>query len=103
MLFFPRESPGITPHTSCQFGAHAPQGRWNRESRLSLGRLIDALYALFRIDDPEVLCDLELAILRLGYVHVHSNMMLTGNHFSRAARPLRDFCVVQCFDNIILL
>ena len=65
--------------------------------------LLYALYALLRIDEPEVLDDLEFAILCLGDVHVHSNVMLTRHHFSRAARPLRDLCVVQCSDNFVLL
>src|SRR5690242_2213909 len=65
--------------------------------------LLYALYALLRIDDPEVLDDLEFAILCLGDVHVHSNVMLTRHHLSRAARPLRDLCVVQSPDNFVLL
>ena len=65
--------------------------------------LLYALYALVRIDDPEVLDDLEFAILCLGDVHVHANVMLTRHHFSRAARTLRDLCVVQRPDNFVLV
>jgi len=62
-----------------------------------------ALHAFLRIHDPEVLDDLESAALRLGDVHVHPEVMLAGHHFSWAARPLRDLCVIQCFDDVVLL
>ena len=61
------------------------------------------MHAFLRIHDPEVLDDLESAALRLGDVHVHPEVMLAGHHFSWAARPLRDLCVIQCFDDVVLL
>src|SRR5712671_1261528 len=36
---------------------------------------------LLRINDAEVLDDLEAAVAGLGDIHVHANMVLTGNHF----------------------
>ena len=46
------------------------------------------------IDDPQALDNLEITVVCLGNVHVHSNVMLTGHHFSRTTRPLGDLCVV---------
>src|SRR3954452_18644327 len=38
------------------------------------------LHALLRVDRAELLDDLELAVNRLGDVHVHPQVMLTGDH-----------------------
>ena len=43
---------------------------------------------------PQALDNLEITVRRLGNVHVHSNVMLTGHHFSWTTRPRSDFCVV---------
>ena len=52
---------------------------------------------------PRFLTILKWPLLRLGDVHVHSNVMLTGHHFSGTARSLGDLCVVQRLDDIVLL
>ena len=53
-----------------------------------------ALHALPRVDNPQALDDLELAVASLSDVHVHSSMMLTGHHLSRTTRALGNLCVV---------
>ena len=65
--------------------------------------LLYALHALLWINDPQALDNLEITVLCLGNVHAHSNVMLTGHHFSWTTRPLGDLCVVQCLDDIRLL
>jgi len=63
----------------------------------------NALHAFLWIDRPQTLDNLEVTVPRLGNVHVHANMMLTRHHFSGATRPLRDLCMVQCLDDMVLL
>ena len=65
--------------------------------------LPNALHALLWIDRPQALDNLEVTVARLGNVHVHANVMLTGHHFSRTTRSFSDLCVVQCLDDIFLL
>ena len=62
-----------------------------------------ALHALPRINDTEVLDDLEMAVVCLGDVHVHADVMLTGRHFRGTARPLGERGVVERPDDRILL
>ena len=50
---------------------------------------------LLGIDNSEVLDDLELAVARLGDVHVHAHVMLAGHHLCGAAGPLRDRRVIE--------
>ena len=59
--------------------------------------------ALLWINDPQALDNLEIAVVGLGNVHVHSNVMLARHHFSRTARSLSDLGVVQRLDDIFLL
>ena len=66
-------------------------------------RLLYALHALLWINDPQALDNLESTVVCLGNVHVHSDVMLTGHHFSWTTRPLGDLCVVQGLDDIFLL
>src|ERR1700691_2700947 len=40
-----------------------------------------------RVNDAQALNDPEMAVVGLGDVRVHANVMLTGHHFSRTARP----------------
>ena len=47
-----------------------------------------AYHALLWINPPQALYNLENTVLRLGNVHVHSNVMLTRHHFSWTTRPL---------------
>ena len=65
--------------------------------------LLYALHALLWINDPQALDNLEFTVLRLGNVDVHSNVMLTGHHFSWTTRPLSDLRMVECLDDIFLL
>ena len=51
--------------------------------------LPNTLHALLWINDPQALDNLEVTVLRLGNVHVHSNVMLTGHHFSWTTRALQ--------------
>jgi len=59
--------------------------------------------ALVWINYTQTLDDPEIAIARLGNVHVHADVMLTGHHFSRATWALSDLCMVQSLDHIFLL
>src|SRR5262245_29172666 len=61
------------------------------------------LGALLWIDSAQLLDDFEMTVPGLGYVHVHSNVMLTGNHFGATTWPLCYPGMVQCFDNLFLL
>ncbi len=56
--------------------------------------LLYTLHALLWINDPQALDNLEITVVCLGNVHVHSNVMLTGHHFSWTTRPLSDLCMV---------
>jgi len=57
-------------------------------------RILPSDNALVWINGPQALDNLEITVVRLGNVHVHSNVMLTGHHFSWTTRPLSDLCVV---------
>jgi hypothetical protein len=54
----------------------------------------NTLHALLGINDSQALDNLEITVVCLSNVHVHSNVMLTGHHFSWTTRSLSDLCVV---------
>ena len=54
---------------------------------MDLNCLLDALHALLRINNPQALNNLEITDVCLGNVHIYSNVMLTGHHFSLSTRP----------------
>src|ERR1700691_4661530 len=56
-----------------------------------------------RVNDAQALNDPEMAVVGLGDVRVHANVMLTGHHFSRTARPLGDLGMVKRLDHVVLL
>jgi hypothetical protein len=56
--------------------------------------LLYTLPALLWTNDPQALDNLEITVVCLGNVHVHSNVMLTGHYFSWTTRPIIDLCVV---------
>jgi hypothetical protein len=64
--------------------------------------LPNALRALLWINNAEVLDNLEMTLVGLSDVHVHSNVMLAGHHFSRATWSLSDPCMIQRVDHIFL-
>src|SRR4051794_14963487 len=70
---------------------------------LDAGCLLHALLTFLRIDDAQIVDDLEGTVDGLRNVHVHANMMLTGHHFSTATRPFSDLRMVQRSDDSILL
>ena len=51
---------------------------------------------------PRLFDDLETAVLCLGDVHVHADVVLAGNHFRRTARALGDPCVIERRDDVLL-
>src|SRR5438105_2454807 len=59
-------------------------------------------HRLVRVDGPQALDDLETAVLRLGDIHVHADVVLAGNHFRWTARPLGDPCVIKRSDDVLL-
>src|SRR5476649_172769 len=59
--------------------------------------------ALLRIDDPQVLDDLEVAVSRLGDVHVHPNVVLAGHHLGRTVGSVGDRCVIERLYDIVLV
>lgn len=54
----------------------------------------NTLHALLGINDSQALDNLKITVVCLSNVHVHSNVMLTGHHFSWTTRSLSDLCVV---------
>ena len=48
-----------------------------------------------RIDDSQALHNLEITVVGLGDVHIHSQVTLTGHHFGRTARSLGDLGAVD--------
>src|ERR1700732_323221 len=59
-------------------------------------------HRLVRVDGPQVLDDLETAVLRLSDVHVHAGVVLAGDHFRRPARPLGAPSVIEPRDAVLL-
>src|ERR1700677_906964 len=55
------------------------------------------------IDDAQAFINSEMAVVGLGDVHVHANVMLTGHHFSGTGRPLGDLGMVERLDHVVLL
>ena len=98
--------------SAAQAAVHRPgHERTAARSRISLaspgakqlGLLLDALHALPRINGAQTLDDVEPAVVHLGDVHVHPNMVLARHHLCRPARPLGDLRVVESLDDIVLL
>src|SRR6202021_3408854 len=58
---------------------------------------------LLRVNDSQAFDNPEMAVVGLGDVHVHANVMLTGHHFSGTTRPLGDLGVVKRLDHVVLL
>ena len=56
--------------------------------------LLYTLHALLWINDPQAFDNPEITVVRLGNVHVHPNVMLTGHHFRWTTRPRSDLCVL---------
>ena len=52
------------------------------------------LHALLRLNDAELLCDLEFPVLGVADVHIQPKVVLTGHHFGWSAGALRDLRVV---------
>src|SRR5581483_11800740 len=82
----------------------AATGRWRGRRRTAspssaIPVLRGLLHVLVGFDRPEALDDLEGAGPHLGDVHVHSHVMLAGDHLSRATRALVDLRVVERRDN----
>ena len=44
-----------------------------------------------------------MAVVGLGDIHVHADVMLTGHHFSGTARPFGDLGMVERLDHVGLL
>ena len=57
---------------------------WLPAGARQLGLLLDALHALPRINGSQTLDDIQLAVVHLGDVHVHPNMVLARHHLRRA-------------------
>src|SRR6202522_2737313 len=58
---------------------------------------------LLRVNDSQAFDNPEMAVVGLGDIHVHANVMLTGHHFSGTARPLGDLGMVERLDHVVLL
>ena len=58
--------------------------------------------ALLRIDGAEALDDLEMAVARLGDVHVHAHVVLAGHDGGGAPGALVDRRVIQSRDHVVL-